>query len=312
MEEATVREFVWIPGLGRIPSDEIPKDPDTGKLIVPKEKTEVDTKNLLATPPGKKKKKPVGHLTIEQLRGVMPLSVRKNITDKFVNLVNSAIDDSDERDSFRENILSWSTVMREGKWKLSDYINAVKYVTFKLTGDSMLSSWIKVFPERYQRLVDKGVPDKNISSHVSMYNRNDLVLKVVERTLPVVHILNSDLLQEAINKEAVLMRTARSETVQQKAAATLIEFLKPPESLKVDLNVGVSNDTLEDLRGVTRELAVQQRNMIKNGGMKVQQIAEMPIIKAIEDRVNDEIIEMEPEKISRLNPLSDFYGKKNG
>jgi len=240
-------------------------------------------------------------LTIHQVRACAPTGVRKNITQKIVDLINSSIDDSEIRDVYRENVLSWINVLQEGKWKISDYANAVKYVTYKLLGDTQMSSWVKVFPDRFQRLVDKGVPNKNISAHVTMYNKTPLVLKIHERTLPAIHLLNSDILQEAINVEATLMRTSSSDTVRMKAAAILIEHLKAPESLKVDINVGVSNDTVEDLRSITRALAVEQKRMIESGGMSAKGIAEMDVIRRREDAIDAEFKEMEPDPVNRNN-----------
>ena len=252
------------------------------------------------------------HLTIHQVRAAAPLRVRKNITLKMVDLINSEIDNSDIRDEFRDHILSWVDVMQQGKWKFGDYINAVKYITHKLMGSTQQSAWVKVFPDRFQRMVDKGIPDKNIAAAITLYNQTELVLKITERTLPPLHVLNSDILQEAINVEATLMRDAKSETVRMKAAATLIEHLKPPETLKVDVSVGVSNDTVEDLRAITRGLAVQQQQMIESGGMSAGQIAEMSIVKKRELEREENVIEaefesMEPESILRTNPLKDFF-----
>lgn len=246
-------------------------------------------------------------LTIHQVRACAPLSVRKNITQKTVDLINSSIDDSEIRDVYRENILSWINVLQEGKWKINDYANAVKYVTYKLLGDTQMSSWVKVFPDRFQKLVDKGIPDKNISAHVTMYNKTPLVLKIHERTLPAIHLLNSDILQEAINVEATLMRTSRSDTVRMKAAAILIEHLKAPESLKVDINVGVSNDTVEDLRSITRALAVEQKRMIESGGMSAKGIAEMDVIRRREDAIDAEFEEMEADPVNRNQLVKDFW-----
>lgn len=246
-------------------------------------------------------------LTIHQIRACAPLGLRKNISQNMVDVINAAVDDSEIKDRYREHILSWINVMQEGKWKMKDYANAVKFVTYKLMGDSQMSAWAKVFPDRLQRLIDKGIPDKNISAHVTMYNKTPLVLKITERTLPPLHIINSDILQEAINVEAELMRSAKSETVRMKAAATLIEHLKAPESLKVDINVGVSNDTVEDLREITRALAVEQRRMIESGGMSAKGIAEMSVIKKSEAIIEAEFEEMEIEPIKRNNLVSDFF-----
>ncbi|HID93645.1 MAG TPA: hypothetical protein EYP60_06075, partial [bacterium (Candidatus Stahlbacteria)] len=227
------------------------------------------------------------HLTVHQLRACAPLSIRKNITQKMCDMINADIDDSDTKQEFREHLIGWIDVMAEGRWKFQDYINACKYMTFKLMGASQQSAWIKVFPDRFQAMIDKGQSANAISSRVSLYNNNPLVQNIAKRTLPSLHVLNSDILQEAINVEATLMRTAKSETVRMKAAATLIEHLKPPEAIKVDLNVGVSNDTVEDLREITRGLAIQQQKVIESGFMSAEQIAKMPVISKREEEIVD-------------------------
>ena len=252
------------------------------------------------------------HLTIHQMRAAAPLSVRKNITQEMCDMINSNIDDSETKQEFREHLIGWVDVMKEGKWKFKDYINACRYMTFKLMGDSQQSAWVKVFPDRFQKMIDSGQSDNAVAARISLYNGNPLVQKIAERTLPSLHVMNSDILQEAINVSAELMRGAKSETVRQKSAATLIEHLKAPETLKVDLNVGVSNDTVEDLREITRGLAVQQQKMIQSGGMSAGQVAEMSVVgKRDEVLIEAEYEEMEPDKISQKNPLKDFFpGKK--
>ena len=248
------------------------------------------------------------NLTLDQLRGCVPLSIRKNIKQNMVDLVNSNCDDVDERNTFRDNILTFASVLQEGKWKFEDYICAVKYVSHKLLGDGNSMAWAKVFPDRYQRLVDKGASSKVISAHTTQYNGTDLVSKIVERTLSPVWITNCDILQEAINVQATLMRGAKSETVRHKAAANLIENLKRPENIQVDLNVGVSNDTVEDLRNVTRALAQQQKMMIEQGHATASDIAGSEIIKREEEVVDAEFEEMEPEANTKQgNLVKDFY-----
>jgi len=264
----------------------------------------------LDNPPVPVIKEDATELTLEQLRSCVPLSIRKNIKKSMVDLVNSSCDDIDERNTFRENILTFANVLQEGKWKFEDYICAVKYVSHKLLGDGNTMAWAKVFPNRYQRLVDSGASSKTISAHTSQYNGTDLVSKIIERTLTPIWVANCDILQEAINTQAQLMRSAKSETVRHKAAANLIENLKKPESVQVDISVGVSNDTVEDLRNVTRALALQQQKMIAGGHVTANDIAGSDIIKrnSNEDAIEAEFEEIEDTPNTRKgNLVKDFY-----
>jgi hypothetical protein len=220
---------------------------------------------------------PESKLTIAQLCGGLPSRMRKYVTQDMVDVVNDT-EDGDFREHYRNNVLSFTTVLQEGKYKTLDYINAVKFVSFKLLGDGNTLAYSKTFPERYQRLVDKGITGKNIAAYSTAYNRGDLVNKIMEQSLVPVHILNMDIHQEAINTQAELMRSAKSETVRQKAAECLIVQLKAPESAKIEIDVNYSSDIVDDLRATTKALAQQQLKMIKAGHMSAQEVAHSDII----------------------------------
>jgi len=63
-------------------------------------------------------------LTLDQLKGSLPAKLRKNVTEDMVTLVNSE-QDSDFREHYRNNVISYTSVLQGGKFKLVDYINAV-------------------------------------------------------------------------------------------------------------------------------------------------------------------------------------------
>lgn len=226
-------------------------------------------------------------ITKEQLLATLPdKRLGKYVTDDVIDLIN-AEPDSEMRRVFKENMLTYTGVLTEGKFSLAGYVNAVKFVSLKLMGDSSTVAYSKVFPDRYQSLVDKGTPAKSIASFADNYSKNQMVVKIFEKTLIPTHILNAGLYQEAINTQADLMRTAKSETVRQKAAESLIVNLKAPEATKVEIDVSYNNDMIEDLRATTRALAQQQRQLIQRGAANAQDIAHSDIIKRNIEHVID-------------------------
>ena len=225
------------------------------------------------------------HLTKDMLAGSVPdKRFRKHITDDLVNMVNSEAN-SELRRVFRDNILSYASVLASGRFSLSAYVSAVKYVSLRLMGDKSSTAYSKVFPDRYQNLVDKGNTASQIASFSDNYGKTALVVKILEQTMVPTHILNAGIYQEAINTQADLMRNANSELVRQKAAESLLTNLKAPETSKVEIDVNYSNDAVEDLRATTRALAQQQLRMIMGGQASVQEVAHSEILakKTIED-----------------------------
>lgn len=240
------------------------------------------------------KKESAGVLTKEQLQGSMPKKFRHNVTDEMISFINST--EGDEfRDVYKENLIGFASVIESGRYKMTDYINAVKFVSYKLIGDSNTIAYAKTFPDRYQRLVDKNTPMKTIASFSTAYNKGDLVHKILERTLVPVHILNMDVHQEAINTQAELMRSAKSETVRQKAAECLITQLKAPEAAKIEVDVSYSNSSIDELRETTRALAQQQLKMIQSGAVTAEHVAQSDIIARKQDTVETEYEEISNE-----------------
>ena len=232
-------------------------------------------------------------LTIEQFKRALPKTRNTAITQEIVDGVNSIITDSATHDAYRENLLSYTTVLKNNNFKIGDYVRAVRYVTHRLLGCSNIVSWTKAFPERYQRLLNENASQATIDSTVSMYNKNMLVNKIMEQTLIPTHIINADLHQKAINQLAYLMMNANSEKVQSDSAGKLVDVLKIPETFKVELDIGFKeDDSIKELRETTLELVRQQKLAIEAGANTVKEIAHSKIIGNIAEIEDVEVVEI--------------------
>lgn len=213
-------------------------------------------------------------LTVEQFKMALPDKVKKSINQELVDQINATLSDPDMFEAYRDNLLSYTKVMADGRFKVTDYVNAVKYVSHKLMGATNIEAYTKTFPDKYQRFLQNGVQPKDIASYVTAYNKSKLVNLIFEQTLVPSYILNQDLYQKALNVQAELMISAKSEKVRSDAANSLLSHLKMPEVQKVELDIGVKEDSsIAALRASTLELARQQRLMLEAGAMNAQQVA---------------------------------------
>tara|TARA_R110000822_G_scaffold117613_3_gene249999 strand:+ start:1478 stop:2242 length:765 start_codon:yes stop_codon:yes gene_type:complete len=218
------------------------------------------------------------HLTKDMLIGTLPdKRFRKYVTDDIVKVVNSEAD-SELRRVFRDNVLSYSSVLSTGKHSLAAYVNAVKFVSLRLLGDKSSTAYSKVFPDRYQNLVDRGSTASQIASFSDNYGKTGLITKIMEQTMVPTHILNAGIYQEAINVQAQLMTGAKSEMVRQKAAESLMTALKAPEAAKIEIDIAYSSDIVDDLKATTRALAQQQMKLILGKGITAKEAAHSDII----------------------------------
>lgn len=217
-----------------------------------------------------------GQLTVETFQAVLPKQVKGRVTQEIVDNVNLLFDDPYEREVYRDNLLSFSSVLRDGKFKIAQYTDAVRYMGFKLRGDTNKAAFIKTFPDRYQNHLDNGVSDKDISSYVSAYNKSILVNKVREQTLVPSYILNADMFQGALNKQFQIMNNDEaSYKVQSDAANSILTHLKVPETIKHELEVTHKEDSaIDQLRKAMTVFAENQVESIKSGKSSAHTIAQ--------------------------------------
>ena len=213
-------------------------------------------------------------LTIDQFKTALPDKVKKSVNQELIDQINKTLAEPELYEAYRDNLMSYTRVMADARFKIQNYIDAVKYVSHKLMGCSNIDAYTKTFPDKYQNFLAQGVVAKDIASYVTAYNKSKLVNLIFEQTLIPAYVLNQDLYQKALNTQAELMITAKSEKVRCDAANSLLTHLKMPETQKVELEIGVKEDSsIAALRATTLELARQQRLMVESGAMNAQEVA---------------------------------------
>lgn len=206
-------------------------------------------------------------LTIDQFREALPDKMKKSVHQDLIDQVNKVLAEPEMFETYRDNLLSYTKVMQDGKYKIEQYLAAVKYVSHKLMGCTNIDAYSRTFPDRIARFAQNKTSDKDVSAYVSAYNKSKLVNAILEQTLIPMWVLNQDIYQKAISVQAELMVSANSEKVRTDAANSLLTHLKPPETKKIELDVGVKQDIsmIDMLRQATMDLAEQQSRAIQMG-----------------------------------------------
>lgn len=218
--------------------------------------------------------------TKEELQSALPAKMSKTISSELVLNLNAMIGDPDHYERIRENLVGYTHILSEGKYTVEDYLNAVMYASYKMAGMTNIDAFSKTFPDKMARYNAAGKSINAINSFVTAYNKTKLVTNILSQAMVPVHILNMDLFQEAINKEAHLMRNGKTEKIQHEAAKALMEILQPPVETKIKLDVGVTqSNVMNDLAEATERLVREQEAAIRSGHYTARQIAESKIIE---------------------------------
>lgn len=224
----------------------------------------------------------MSQLTLTEVKRTFPSTLRNSVTQDFVDKLNQMHTDPLVREAMQEKALGYLSILQEGKFKIDDYLNAVKFVTYRVSGHTQQEAYLKAFPERNKKFMLEGASAKEISAYVSMYAKGKLVTMMLERAMIPVWLVNADNFQKAINTQVELMTTANSEMVRATAANSILTHLKQPEVTKHELTVKdeTQRDALTQLREATQELAKAQKMAIQSGSQTVKEVAHSEVIQA--------------------------------
>jgi len=219
-------------------------------------------------------------ITKEDIIKALPRGINITVSDEIVEMIQRSGDEIGILQEYvDENILNHISVLRGVKASFRDYVNAVKFCILKINMTNE-EAWAKTFPDKYDRLIRDG---KQVSNHVSMYNRSKLVHAIDANMLVATHVLYAPLHHAAIRKQYELMNGRAvdsidddgriiykgvSDQVQHLAAKTLAELTSQPEELNYNIKVGPSDEMKEIQSKTLKELnaiAERQKALLESG-----------------------------------------------
>ena len=224
-------------------------------------------------------------LDIDTFKAVVPKGLRTNVTPQLIGEVNALLDDPILAENFADNIIGFSSVLAEGKFKMESYLNAVRYVSYKVMGDTNIRAHTKTFPEKHVAWTNKGISPKDISAYVSGFNATKLVTLITKQSLIPSYLVNASKFQDAVNVQCSIMSDIQvSPKVRSDAAHSLMTILKAPEAAELKVDITVKDDSaIADLKMAMRELAEKTVHEVANSSLTVQDVADTPLSTTVAD-----------------------------
>lgn len=115
------------------------------------------------------------------------LKICKSVTNEMVNLVNS-FTDAEAQENYINNLITYTHILKTGKFKLSSYFDAVRYCGFRIIGKSIIDAYALTFPDRYRNHLQNGVSQHDLYTYASCYIARELVTKIMEQQMIPVYI----------------------------------------------------------------------------------------------------------------------------
>jgi hypothetical protein len=236
------------------------------------------------------------------VQGLVRKQWRSYIDDEFIDRLNNLGGESKVLSKiYKDNFFSWLKAVSGDDWDcrkygIEDYVNAVKFVSLRLLGNTVLDSYKEVFPDRVM-LVEKEYEEDGDSSKLkerlnwlaSAYSKGKLVVKILQLTLVPSYIINAPLYDEALQKLADMIRNDEVRGMAKvKACEAILEATKQPEVIEQNVNVNVGggmirNEAMDELREVTEKLAATLKMEMEKGKHKLQEVADIELVKKAEE-----------------------------
>ena len=217
-------------------------------------------------------------ITREDLKLTMQPAFVAKIPDEAIEQINTLINDPDMGDFYHENMVTYQKILSEGRYKTEHYLNAIKYCSHIVKGDTQKEAYTHTFPDRIKYWDTIGKVQKDRANLISAYQASQLVQKILSQAMVPVWLMNQDLYQKALNTQVELMQGSNSDMVRHLAAKTVLETLKRPEEAKLSIDINQKETTfMRELKDAVQDLVIAQKRGIESGLLTVKEAAEAEI-----------------------------------
>jgi hypothetical protein len=229
-------------------------------------------------------------ITIEELKTKFPKK-KNSITQEGVDIINATLLDPEfDASTFIDDMVTYENVMHTSSLNINEYINVVRFCAYLQSNpDSLIEAYKRTFAHRDfvkdRWTATSGSKEYNeLTSAASRYRASPGVVKVMTQAMVPMHILFAGMRYQAINVLATEMTTAMYSKDRISAAKELLAAVKPPDNIKIDLDVGVKeNSAVQQLNEQLASFASNSMVHLQAGTTNLSKLGSMKVAEDIED-----------------------------
>jgi len=226
--------------------------------------------------------------TVTRAELVRRFPAKKNtLTDELVDLINDVNNDPEfNGDEFLENMMTYQSVMHKNSGSLYEYINALKFCAY-LEAD--VSNYTEAYKkaranddfviERMNAATDS-IGYKELTTAASRFRKTPMVRDILMQAELPLYLMFQGGRYKAAGVLMEEMELAQFSKDRISAAKAFLELIKPPENLKIELDIGVKQDSVIDRyeNMITGLIEHQKRELAD--GKDLHEITNISIIKS--------------------------------
>ena len=233
-------------------------------------------------------------ITLEELKKRFPRK-KHSITEDTVDVINAAMYDPEfDTSTFINDMITYENIMLTSSLDMEEYVDAIRYCAYLQSNpDSKLDAYKRTFARREfvqaRWDVRPGTKEYNeLTSAATRYDKLPHITKLKTQSMVPMHILFQGMAYGAIRVLATEMETAPMPRDRIAAAKELLAAVKPPENLKIEMDIGVKeNSAIQSLNEQLASFASNSLVHLQAGTTDLNRLGSM--------KVKEEIIDCETE-----------------
>ena len=187
--------------------------------------------------------------TLEDMKNLIP-SKKGIMTQEAVDIINSSVNEPEfQGESLLQTASIYESVLKGSRASVSEYLNAIRFCAYISTNDSNYTeAYKKVFNDREFVKLRINVPTDDpkyaeLTSAASRYRRSKLVVDILTVTQVPLDMIFSGHRYKAIGVLAEVMEFGRYDRDRINAAKELLAATKGAENVKIELEIGIKEDS---------------------------------------------------------------------
>jgi hypothetical protein len=223
-------------------------------------------------------------VSMEDIQAAIPS--RKNaVTDEVVELINKSLSEPEfQGESLLQTATTYESVLRTSKASIKDYLYAIKFVAYMVSmDDNYTEAYKKTFFDREfvkERLTEPTgtTKYKELTSAASRYRKSKLVVDILTLSQVPLDLMFTGYRYKAIGILADVMENARYDRDKINAAKELLAATKGSENMKIELDVGVrENSAVQQLQEQLAVMAGKQKMLLESGAANLLEFGAMKV-----------------------------------
>ena len=236
-------------------------------------------------------------ITIDDVKEAVPIR-KGTITQEIVDVFNASMKEPEfQGESLLQSAVTYQKALEGKRVGMMEYLDAIKFCAYMTAmEDNYTEAYKKTFQRRDFVKARLSVPTDStayteLTSAASRYRRSKLVVDILTYSQAPMHLLYRGYQYKAVEVLHDTMLTAKLDRDKINAAKELLAATKAPENMKIELDVGVKENSLqEDLNRQLTELALQQKALLEKG-VAIKDVQKVGVKLDKEDILEGEVVD---------------------